>query len=216
MKKFPLLFCLILIFAGFAAAQTNPDSDCPTFDVDSGGTNQSRETLSFTAHIETKGKELKPKYRWTTSSGEIIDGQGTTAITVKPASGELVTVTLEIEGFTEGCSNIVSETGPVCSCGIAATLFNEFSIPAAQIDKAKLDALIIKLAENPNAQGYIIEYFKPNTPQKVINQKIKKITDYLIEKRFEKDRVTFVTASADAQNLTKFWLVPPGATAPTP
>jgi hypothetical protein len=215
MKNFPLLFFFVFFFAFAVAAQTNQNPACPTLDISGGGMPEPGKPLSFTAHIDTKGKELKLKYNWLISGGEITAGQGTLTITVKSLTSENATATIEVEGFPEGCPNTASETGPICSCIVLSILIGEFSIPASQINKEGLDELVNNLQENPNAQGYVIEYFKRGTPQRVVKQKIQKTTDYLVNKKqLEKDRVTILIDVGNTQNLTKLWIVPPGAAMP--
>ncbi len=173
--------------------------------------------MTFTVNVE-KFDLGKLSFNWTVSTGEILEGQGTSSIKVsKKDYNENTTATVEIEGLPEGCSNTASETGAVCRC-MYPTLFDEFSIPTSRIEKVRLDNLINELGNNPNAQAFIVEYFKPNTPKKVIAQKIQKITDYFVNiKRLEKERFTILAAdSEDEQNRTKFWIVPPGAKSPQP
>ena len=218
MKIFPLLFCLVSFFAGFASAQTNPNPNCPNLNVSSGGIVKPGEPMLFTAQVEGYGTSGL-SFDWSVSTGEILEGQGTTTIKVlkKKDNRENLTATVQVKGLPEGCGNTASETEPICNCIVPSVLFDEFSIPAPQIDKARLADFIIELQKNPNAQGYIIEYFKLNMPKKAIKQKLQKIADYLVkEMRFEKDRITIITSFDSSQNLTKFWIVPPVATTPQP
>jgi len=217
MKFFPLLLFFALLFAFTVSAQTNQTSSCPNIDVTGGGVVDPGEPMTFTVNVENYDSS-KLSFKWTTSNGDIIEGQGTQSIKVSVGDNDVNTTgTVEIEGLPSGCPNIDSETAsPICY--IRPTLFDEFSIPASRIEKVRLDNLINELGNNPNAQAFIVEYFKPNTPKKVIAQKIQKITDYFVNiKRLEKERFTILAAdSEDEQNRTKFWIVPPGAKSPQP
>lgn len=173
--------------------------------------------MTFTVNVENYDSS-KLSFKWTTSNGDIIEGQGTQSIKVSEGyNDENTTVTVEIEGLPEGCSKTDSETAsPICYR--PPTLFDEFSIPVSRIEKTRLDNLLNELGNNPNAKAFIIEYFKPNTPKKIIAQKIQKITDYFVNiKRLEKEKFTILTADSEyEQNRTKFWIVPPGARVPEP
>jgi hypothetical protein len=217
MKIFPLLFGLVLFLTFAVSAQTNQNASCPKIDVS--GVGLTPLSVPMTIMVSIEGYDLsKLSFRWTTSAGVISEGQGTTSIRISNYKmGENVTATVEVTGLPEGCNNTASETGSViCSCP-SPTLSDEFSIPVSQIDKARLADFINELKKNPNAQGYIIEYFKPKTPQKIVNQKFRKIADYLVnELQFEKERITIITNFDKPEYLTKFWIVPPGAEPPTP
>lgn len=217
MKFFPLLLFFVLFLAVAVSGQTNQNSSCPNIDITGGGVVDPGEPMTFTVNVENYDSS-KLSFKWTTSNGDIIEGQGTQSIKVSVGDNDVnTTVTVEIEGLPSGCANIDSETAsPICYR--QPTLFDEFSIPASRIEKARLDNLISELGNNPNAQAFIVEYFKPNTPKKVIAQKIQKITDYFVNiKRLEKERFTILAAdSEDEQNRTKFWIVPPGAKSPQP
>lgn len=217
MKFFPLFLYFVLFLAFTISGQTNQTSSCPTVDVSGGGIPLPGEPMTFTVNVENYDSS-KLSFKWTTSNGDIIEGQGTQSIKVSEGyNDENTTVTVEIEGLPEGCSKTDSETAsPICYR--PPTLFDEFSIPVSRIEKTRLDNLLNELGNNPNAKAFIIEYFKPNTPKKIIAQKIQKITDYFVNiKRLEKEKFTILTADSEyEQNRTKFWIVPPGARVPEP
>jgi hypothetical protein len=218
MKYFPLLLFFALTFAFAASAQTNQTSSCPGIDVTGGDEIvQSREPQTFTVKIE-KFDLTKLSFKWTTSNGDIIEGQGTQSIKVSEGdNGKNTTVTVEIEGLPAGCPNSDSETGATICYG-RPILFDEFSILPSRIEKSKLDNLVEEVGERPDSRIYIVEYFKRGTQQKVIDRKIQKITDYLVyEKLIAKDRFTILTADSEwGQHRTKFWIVPPGTSVPQP
>jgi hypothetical protein len=217
MKYFPLFFCSVLFFAVAVSAQTNQTSNCPPIDVSGGGIAKPGEAQTFTASVENYDLS-KLSFNWSVSTGEILEGQGTLSIKVlkKNDAGENITATVEIKGLPQGCAKTASETGSPFY-GPYPRLFDEFSISELRIDKARLDYLVNKLGNDPNAQAFIIEYFKPKTPKRIINQKIQKITDYLVNQRkLEKDGFTISTAFRDEGNWTKVWIIPPGANLPQP
>lgn len=158
------------------------------------------------------------QYFWSVTNEGIIKGNESRNIEViwKELCNLTHTVTLEIKGLPEGCENKVSESFGTSCCFATPELLDEYSLSELQIDKVRLDNLISKFQENPNDQAYIIEKFPAKTSKKIIDKKIKLITDYIsLIRQQDVSRVTIVTSENDV-NLTQFWLVPPGAKPPTP
>lgn len=211
-----LLFIFAFCFSAFSQTENNPN--CPVLSVSGpAGITSPGETMTFTANLDEKAKNYNIEYIWSVSEeNALVKGQGTPTIEViQNNEGRGTTATVEIKGLPEGCHNMSSENAPYCS-PISSTLIDEFSLDARRIDKARIDNLLNELLNNPNAQGYIIEYFEPKTSKALIDQKIKKITDYIGKiRRFDTNRITIVRASEN-ENRTKFYLVPPGAELPTP
>lgn len=211
-----LLFIFTFCFSAFSQTEENPN--CPVLSVSGpAGIVSPGEIMTFTATLDEKAKNYNIEYVWSVSEGnEIVGGQGTPKIEIiqKDAGGN-TTATVEIKGLPEGCPNLASENVSYCS-PISFTLIDDFSLDARRIDKARIDNLLNELQNNPNDQGYIIEYFEPKTSKASIDQKIKKLTNYIARiRRFDANRITIVRV-LENENRTKFYLVPPGAEPPTP
>jgi len=216
MKNTLTVIFSLLALAFTTAAQTNSDLSCPKLDVSGGGIALVGETAWFTANVDTNGENLNLEYVWTVDGdGKIVSGQGTNTIGVELLSEGNITATVEVKGFPESCQNTSSENLGCQLRPAVSVLVDEFSMPVSQIDKARLAALVNELQKNPGAQGYIIEYFKPNMPKKVVDRKFRQISGYLVnELRFEAERITLVSGFDKPQFLTRFWIVPPGAENP--
>lgn len=217
MKK--LLCASIFVFAFCIASfsQINQNTACPTIDVlGPAGVPQAGDKIYFTADVkEIESANLT--YNWAITTGEILQGQGTSVIEVQlPKKWEKAFVaSVEIKEFPKGCQNTDSETIP-CGYIVEAKKIGEFSLSETRIDKAKLDYLIVQLQKDPTSQAYIIEKFSKNTSQKIISQKTQKIRNYLFNiRQQDKNRFTIVIDLAD-ENLTQFWIVPAGAILPPP
>ena len=173
--------------------------------------------MMFTANIDTKGKDLNLKYIWTVSGGKIITGQGTLSISVEWIPEQNFTVTIEIEGFPEGCPNTSSEVG--ISCGLrppSSILVDEFgNLPNGGL-RARFDTFLIALGNQPNAQGYIVNY----GTNKEITRREQLIRNQLTFRKYDASRITFVRGGANPNGesgvWTRLWVVPPGAEPPTP
>ncbi len=110
MKK--LLFILLLpaLFCIHVCAQSN-SSPCPVIYVTGPSkVPQANEVITFTAKIDGKVEGAAPGYRWSISSGELLEGQGTREIKVRTnALNSGVSAIVEISGLAEGCQNLASE-----------------------------------------------------------------------------------------------------------
>jgi len=89
--------------------------------------------------------------------------------------------------------------------------FLNFNTPT---EKTQLEELKSKILADSNAQIYVVGRFKKNTSEKIVSQKLKKISSFLM-KEFVLDasRVTMVIASS-GEEYSEIWLVPPGADNP--
>jgi hypothetical protein len=219
MKNFPLILFFVLSFAFAVFAQTNQPASCPTVKVSGGGVVEPGQPRNFTAAI--KGYDSsKLSFNWTVSVGEILEGQGTSSIKVlKKNDNEPTTAVVEVMGGPEGCPalNGAETETIICILTPRSVLVDEFSIPAAQVDKPKLHFFATELGNKPGAQGFIIEYFNRGTSKKIVERKIRKINDYFDQIKIDKTRFTILTAESEIEkNRTKFWIVPPGADNPRP
>lgn len=213
MKNILAILILVLTFAFAIAAQTNQDSSCPTVSVSGGGMPGPKDPMSFTANVDTKGKDLTLEYIWTVSSGKIASGQGTTSISVKRDADENVTATIEIKGFPEGCPNTFSES-PIWDPPPKAVKIGEISNFVTPTEKKQLEQLKNKIINDPNAQIYVIGRFKKNTSEKRIAQTLKKIGSFLMKEFvLGADRITMVTVFGERE-YSEIWIVPPGANNP--
>lgn len=87
---------------------------CPILSVSSDGNVKAGANVTFTAKLEYNNLE-NIKYKWTVSQGEIVEGQGTSTITVKTTRemiGQTIKATVFMEHWDlcEDCPKVVSET----------------------------------------------------------------------------------------------------------
>lgn len=91
-----------------------------------------------------------------------------------------------------------------------ASNFDEFGEASNGDIKARLDSFFVELMNNPPAQGYVITY-GPN--RKVIGRE-RFLRNYIAMRRFDSQRITFVTGGFSKEIKTEFWNVPAGAESP--
>lgn len=193
------------------------ECECPSLSVSGpAGITNPGGTMTFTANV-SGGSQENLTYNWTVDAGEISSGQGTPSIVVNvptEMSGGNITATVELGGIDPACNcpKTASETAPV---GEKATFnqVDEFgNVPNDEV-KARVDIFYIQLNNNPNAQGYIINY---GTPAQ-IRRRRQQIVSAINFKQYDASRVTFVDGGDRGNGPeTKFFLVPPGADNPQP
>ena len=109
------------------------------------------------------------------------------------------------------CDTVKSESGPVAAKPVAE-LVDEFQKQVDDEVKARVDNFYIRLNNDPNAQGYIINYGTAAEIKKRRAQIMKAINF----RKYEVSRVTFVDSISDGGVNTKFYIVPSGADNPMP
>ena len=194
-----------------------PKCSCPSLTVNgpSGLTNPG-EPMTFVANV-SGGSGGDVTYNWSVSAGTIQSGQGTSSIIVDTtglARGSNVTATVDIGGVPTdcGCPTTASDTGGIPG-EIGTTDVDQFGPQKDDEVKARVDNFYITLNNNPNAQGYIINYGTP-AQIKARRAQIMKAINF---RKYDASRVTFVDGPDNGSGInTKFVLVPPGANKPTP
>jgi len=188
---------------------------CATVDVTGpAGITAPGETMTFTANV-TAGT-YDPTYNWTVSGGTIESGQGTPSITVRTTpemAGTSVTATVDIGGAPADCSCTVSDSE---TAGVAprpdAILVDEFGAMPNDDVRGRLDLFFAELSNNPNNQGYIINY---GTPAQVAARE-RLIRNHITFRGFDPSRITLVNGGDTGTQNTRLYRVPPGADNPTP
>ena len=173
--------------------------------------------MTFTANASGGTQDTPLTYNWTVSAGTIESGQGTPSITVRvpsDMSGGNITATLELGGVPVncGCTTSFSETAGVSPLPTAQEV-DTFGPLSNDDVKARVQGFYNQLANNPNAQGYIINY---GTPRQIAARR-RQITSAITFLNLDPARVTFVDGGDKGTGIeTHFWIVPPGATPPQP
>ncbi|MGI8813512.1 MAG: hypothetical protein ACR2IH_13440 [Pyrinomonadaceae bacterium] len=192
--------------------------DCATLSVSGpAGITEPGSPMTFTANM-SGGMSSNVTYNWTVSSGTIESGQGTPSITVntdRSMAGGNVTATVNIGGTdpTCNCQTSASETAPVATPA-GPVMTDEFGALSNDDVKSRLDNFFSELANNPNNQGYIINY---GTDREIAARE-KVITSFIGMRKFDRSRITLVRggASPDGVVHTKLYRIPPGAENPAP
>ncbi len=179
------------------------------------GITQPGDSMTFTANA-SGGSASNLTYNWSVSAGTITSGQGTPSITVattREMAGGNVTATVDIGGqCAASCPTGASESGGIAPLP-EPVLVDEFGKLANDDVRSRLDAFFAELSNNPNNQGYIINY----GTDKDVAAREKLITNHIAFRNFDRSRITLVRGGDTGAGInTKLWRVPPGATNPAP
>ncbi len=192
--------------------------NCPTVSVSApAGVVNPSQTATFVANV-AGGPAVT--YNWTVSSGTIESGQGTPSIVVRTSladAGTTITATVELGGLAEllplcNCPTTAFDSVPVAP-KLVFELIDEFGkLPNDDI-RGRLDNFFQVLSNNPNDQGYIINY---GTPLQIAARE-RLIINHITFRGFDRTRITLIRGGERPDSpYTKFYRVPPGADNPNP
>lgn len=215
MKKilFAIFLALFFCLSGFAQVENQLCAKMPG----TGGIVEAGTPMKFVATVSGKTDNLRLEYEWTVSAGTIASGQGTCSIVVDTtglANGTNITAQVKVRGLPEGCPNTASETGSVTVTKIIIERLDEFgNIPRDEI-RARVDAMIIALGNEPNAIGYVVLY----GTDKEIAQREKLIREHIAFRKYDASRIRYIKGGANPRGetgaWTRFFILPPGAEPP--
>ncbi len=215
MKQIIFALILALFFSLSTFAQTENSLCAKT--LGTAGVVEAGTPMKFVATVSGKTESLTLGYEWKVSAGTIVSGQGTCAIVVDTtglAGGTNITAEVTVKGFPECCPNTASETGSI-ALKIEGDPFDDFGkIPKDEV-KARIQNLYVALANNPNAQGYIITY---GTEKEIVARE-RQIQEAIRFLKLDDKRLTMIRGGANPIGTgvrSIVWIVPPGAKPPTP
>ncbi len=189
---------------------------CPNVTVSCPDAASENQPATFTATISGGSGNINPNYNWTVSAGRIISGQGTPRITVDTVglAGQTIRASLDVTGYGTPCPASCATSIPIVT---KPRKFDEYYDIARNDEKARLDNYAIQLQSEPGSQGYIIVYPSRKARANETEARAKRISDYLVNSRgIDASRFSIAIGSAREDWLFELWIVPAGATPPTP
>ena len=150
----------ILVPSGNAQERELP-SPCPVVSVScSDICPKPNETATFHANISGEVAKITPEFSWSVSSGTIIRGQNTGAVTVTAENCGGMTATVNVAGLGPGCAGVASCTTSTHCCGWIpeARKVDEFENINCEDEMARLDNFAVQLNNEPGSTGYVIFY----------------------------------------------------------
>jgi hypothetical protein len=152
-----------------------------------------------------------------------MSGAGTPTITVDSSglNNRRLTAILVVD---DGSGDRACRQTAQAATGVAALpqltppkRFDEFPSVTHDDDKARFDNLAIELQNNPGSTGYVVAYAGRNSRAGEADRMGQRAIEYLTTTRgLSGDRVRFVNGGYRETNSFELWLVPQGATPPSP
>lgn len=167
------------------------------------------EIARYSVRVDPIDNAWPLTYKWSVSAGVIKSGQETSEIEVILPRSSL-TVTVEVGGLPQNCPSVSSDTLPCYFGEPVAKKLVEISGVLTSKNLTRIKEAIDKHQDRVNDQFYFIV---SGTNQK--NSQKRKLT--VLKRLFKSDprRATYVISEKTDDTVT-IWIVPPGATPPTP
>jgi hypothetical protein len=212
-----ILTALAILAPGPAFAQT-PEKcpvvwlDGPTGDVAHGS------PIVFSAQLTHVNATERPEFRWETSAGTIMSGQGTSSITVDTAGlgGVTVTARVIVSGIVTTCPMEAARSANIYPEGIGCALrFDNYGDIEFEDEKARLDNFAIQLSQSETATGYVFVYAGRSTYEGEASDHLLRARQYLVEyRKIPADRVIAVDGGYMEELETTLIIAPKDATPP--
>lgn len=183
------------------------------------------DIITFASDVDYGGQGAL-NYAWTVRPAEarILSGVGTSAITVVSTGlgGKRITATLVVDDGSgnpdcqqraQAATSVVALSPPV----VKPTKFDEFSSIAFDDDKARFDNFAIQLHGEPDSRAYIFVYAGRTSRVGQADRLAARTRDYLERERgIDGSRLVIVNGGYRDRDYFELWIVPPGASPPSP
>jgi hypothetical protein len=216
-RAVPCLIGVLLLAVTTNASSQDVPASCPEVRVSCPDSVQAGAELTFTVDVSGGSSDVTPTFNWTVSAGSIQSGQGTSTIAVDTSGtgGQTITATVDVGGFARECSTSSSCTASVEAKAAPAVKFGEYVTRDLSANKEQLDAFVLALMSDPEAQGYIIAYggktSRPDDAQKAADS----ATDYTMNTRkLDGARTLAGVGGYREQPAVELWIAPAGAAPP--
>jgi hypothetical protein len=193
-----------------------PPPICPNISIYCPGAVTLGQPITFSANVVGGAANITPTYDWKISAGAITGGQGTSSITVETTglAGQSITATLAVGGYNLDCTAACTTQIPV---RVEKRKFDEYGNINRDDEKARLDNFAIQLQQEPDSQGYIIVYAGRRSRAGDAQKRAARARDYLVNVRgIDSRRVVTLDGGTREDPTVELWIVPTGASAPTP
>lgn len=193
----------------------DPHRICPTVSVSCPDNPDLTQQYDFTATVGGGDPDVTPTYTWEVANAEIIAGQGTPAIRVRPLPNLTVTATVRIGGYDPVCSRTASCSTVVCRFNLPPpTKIDTYGLISFDQVRAKLEQFAEALKKQPGAMAYIRFSRRKNETVEAQSAAVN-AKQYLFEKfDIEKDRIRVDDGGIQEEFKIELWLVPQGSYLP--
>ena len=185
------------------------------------------DIVTFSADVNYGGT-AGLNYAWTVSPppARIVGGAGTPTITVDSTGlgRQRLTAVLVVDDGSgdarcrqsaQAATDVVPAPAPPAQ--ERPRRFDEFPSVAFDDDKARLDNFAVELQNDPSAAGYIFVYGGRTARAGSADRLLRRTRDYLVNtRRIDASRLHVVNGGYRETNAFELWIVPKGATPPSP
>lgn len=215
MRKFIYISLFVLLMSSIFYAQSTKRSKnvrCPKIEITNPPTNfKAGDLATYSVNLTGNFDKEKVKYNWEVTNATSVNGQGTPTLKIITLAGknlDSTKVRLNISGLKKGCqSNYVAKSvGKPLSIS-KPILIDKFGRLTDEKIGLKIDELIKKAKEYPEATFYLLTYGNP----KEISEREKMFDYYFNLRDFETSKIVFVRGGKSRIIRTRFWLTPKGA-----
>lgn len=177
---------------------------CPSINVWGESVFNEDNTLLFTAGNYAPEKDRNYSLKWKVSGGEIVGESNLKEVKVKLNEGaKRATAYVEIENLPYPCRKVFSASAAVNG---KLHLIDDFGRePNGQI-RARVDAFISKVFENPKAKGYVIIYGSRKEGKKTAIMRERLIRNHYTFRRVDVDSLTFIDGGYRETEAAELWL----------
>lgn len=212
-----IIFATILILTLCFVAQAK-ENQCPEIKfISPNQVIQPGKSAIFEVKVGGGTEKYNLSYEWTFSKGKILKGQGTSQVeflTTREYAGENIDVSVKVIGLPKDCSNTYSDIFPIASLPIYEPFDRFGKLKELNEYLARIDGLFISLNENLLSEGLIIISFEKKDGRSYKLSHLKKMIKFINFRKYDLTRITFAISEGDFEELTIFWIVPPGAEYP--
>ncbi len=177
-----------------------------------------KKDTPLTFKVTSSGSECRQatSYRWNTSSGRIVNGQGSNTLTVDASAttdGRVI-ATVDAEGLSAECINRAESTTTV---GVVPYKLSEFEENFSEALKVWGDHLGVILQQNQELRGHLIVYGARNEELSYAAYRLAWAQNYLINSRgVAARRLSGLVGGYRERLMFEYWLVSPGTQVPRP
>jgi hypothetical protein len=219
LRRWSLIAAIFLLSSGLYGQST--DSPCPSITVTGpAGMIGFGDAAQFSASVDGLESLIGIGYEWSVNEGTIVEGQGTSAISVrttKENQGANITVTVQVTGIPVGCTTSASEVArvaPMISCGLPV---DEYGPVLWLEEQARLDNFLIQLTINKRYRGYFHIRIGPTENSTTIKKHIERILNHVRSRdpKFDLSRLIFaIEEDVESTRVTRLMAVSPEAALP--
>ena len=187
----PIVFVLLFV----ASCTIGFGQSCPTINLETPSSMpKSGDVFTARALVNSTGLVGNISYKWTVTSGTIVNGQDSATL--------FVTLKVTVTGLPSICQNTASDIVSIAQgivCGLPADEFG--SLPANDV-MARVDSIFTYLDFNLNATAVFEMKFTDSETRPARILRITRILDAIKDRKYDISKVAFLISKDDGATTT--------------